>query len=110
MNALAQVPDLGLDLRKVPDLADPATRGRLSAPAIAAFFAIDIDGLPHLGDTQVLPMGFVLKYVFTMPICLSSTYSTLMLQVDSGHRFVHRYNLRNNCSISVLCPLFGKRR
>src|ERR1700756_1238465 len=40
MNALAQVPDLGLDLRKVPDLADPATRGRLSAPAIAAFFAI----------------------------------------------------------------------
>jgi uncharacterized protein (DUF2384 family) len=40
MNALAQIPDLGLDLRKVPDLADPATRGRLSAPAIAAFFAI----------------------------------------------------------------------
>ena len=40
MNALAQVPDLGLDLRKVPDLADPATRGRLSAPAIAGFFAI----------------------------------------------------------------------
>ena len=40
MNALAQVPDLGLDLRKVPDLADPATRARLSVPAIAAFFAI----------------------------------------------------------------------
>src|ERR1700751_3720780 len=40
MNALAQVPDLGLDLRKLPDLADPATRHRLSAPAIAAFFAI----------------------------------------------------------------------
>jgi uncharacterized protein (DUF2384 family) len=40
MNALAQVPDLGLDLRKVPDLADPATRGRLSVPAIVAFFAI----------------------------------------------------------------------
>jgi len=40
MNALAQVPDLGLDLRKVPDLADPATRRRLSAPAIAGFFAI----------------------------------------------------------------------
>jgi uncharacterized protein (DUF2384 family) len=40
MNALAAVPDLGLDLRKLPDLADGATRARLSAPAIAAFFAI----------------------------------------------------------------------
>ena len=40
MNALAQVPDLGLDLRKLPDLADPATRHRLSEPAIAAFFSI----------------------------------------------------------------------
>jgi uncharacterized protein (DUF2384 family) len=40
MNALAVVPDLGLDLRKVPDLADSATRARLSAPAIVAFFAI----------------------------------------------------------------------
>lgn len=40
MNALAQVPDLGLDLRKVPDLADPSTRARLSAPAIEAFFSI----------------------------------------------------------------------
>lgn len=40
MNALAVVPDLGLDLRKLPDLADAATRACLSAPAIAAFFAI----------------------------------------------------------------------
>jgi uncharacterized protein (DUF2384 family) len=40
MNALAVVPDLGLDLRKVPDLADGTTRARLSRPAIAAFFAI----------------------------------------------------------------------
>jgi uncharacterized protein (DUF2384 family) len=40
MNALAVVPDLGLDLRKLPDLADAATRTRLSPPAIAAFFAI----------------------------------------------------------------------
>jgi uncharacterized protein (DUF2384 family) len=40
MNALAVVPDIGLDLRKLPDLADAATRARLSAPAIAAFFAI----------------------------------------------------------------------
>src|SRR5215469_1943767 len=40
MNALAVVPDLGLDLRKLPDLADPATRHRLSAPAIEAFFSI----------------------------------------------------------------------
>lgn len=34
------VPDLGLDLRKVPDLADSATRARLSPAAIAAFFSI----------------------------------------------------------------------
>ncbi|MFL6445237.1 MAG: antitoxin Xre-like helix-turn-helix domain-containing protein [Candidatus Sulfotelmatobacter sp.] len=40
MNALAVVPDLGLDLRKMPDLADPATRARLSPAAIVAFFAI----------------------------------------------------------------------
>lgn len=40
MNALAVVPDLGLDLRKLPDLADGATRARLSPPAISAFFAI----------------------------------------------------------------------
>jgi uncharacterized protein (DUF2384 family) len=40
MNALTVAPDLGLDLRKLPDLADPRTRARLSAPAIAAFFAI----------------------------------------------------------------------
>lgn len=40
MPAFAVIPDLGLDLRKLPDLADPTTRARLSAPAIAAFFAI----------------------------------------------------------------------
>lgn len=40
MNALAAVPDLGLDLRKLPDLAAPATRSRLSRAAIEAFFAI----------------------------------------------------------------------
>jgi uncharacterized protein (DUF2384 family) len=38
--ALAAVPDLGLDLRKLPDLADAATRARLSRPAVEAFFAI----------------------------------------------------------------------
>jgi len=40
MNAVAASPDLGLDLRKLPDLADGATRARLSAPAIHAFFSI----------------------------------------------------------------------
>ena len=40
MNALAVVPDLGLDLRKIPDLADPATRARLSPAAIVAFFSV----------------------------------------------------------------------
>jgi len=40
MNALAVVPDIGLDLRKLPDLSDAATRARLSPPAIKAFFAI----------------------------------------------------------------------
>jgi uncharacterized protein (DUF2384 family) len=40
VNAIASVPDLGLDLRKLPDLADPVTRGRLSPAAIEAFFAI----------------------------------------------------------------------
>ena len=40
MNAVTAVPDLGLDLKKVPDLGDATTRARLSAPAIAAFFAI----------------------------------------------------------------------
>jgi uncharacterized protein (DUF2384 family) len=40
MNTLAVLPDLGLDLRKLPELGDPATRARLSQPGIAAFFAI----------------------------------------------------------------------
>ena len=40
MNALAVVPDLGLDLRKLPDLAAATTRSRLSRPAIEAFFSI----------------------------------------------------------------------
>src|ERR1700688_3148430 len=34
------LPDLGLDSSKVPDLGDAATRGRLSKPAIVAFFAL----------------------------------------------------------------------
>jgi uncharacterized protein (DUF2384 family) len=40
MNAAIAIPDLGLDLRKLPDLADPATRLRLSPSASTAFFAI----------------------------------------------------------------------
>jgi uncharacterized protein (DUF2384 family) len=40
MNAVGVLPDLGLDLRKVPDLGDAATRARLSPPAIAAFFGV----------------------------------------------------------------------
>ncbi|HZQ96581.1 MAG TPA: antitoxin Xre-like helix-turn-helix domain-containing protein [Candidatus Sulfotelmatobacter sp.] len=59
MNALAAVPDLGLDLRKLPDLADPATRARLSTPAIEAFFAIvdkwqlrNEDAMTLLGGTS----------------------------------------------------------
>jgi len=59
MNALAVVPDIGLDLRKLPDLADAATRARLSPPAIAAFFAIvekwdlrNEDAMALLGGTS----------------------------------------------------------
>jgi uncharacterized protein (DUF2384 family) len=40
VNALAVLPDLGLDLKKLPDLGDAATRARLSPPAIVAFFAL----------------------------------------------------------------------
>ncbi len=40
MTASALVPDLGLDLRKLPNLADPDTRTRLSPSAIQAFFKI----------------------------------------------------------------------
>jgi|SRR6516164_10975616 len=40
MVARGVVPDLGLDLRKMPDLTDAATRKRLSAAAIEAFFRI----------------------------------------------------------------------
>ena len=59
MNALAVVPDLGLDLRKLPDLADPATRARLSPAAVTAFFAIvdkwqlrNEDGMALLGGAS----------------------------------------------------------
>jgi uncharacterized protein (DUF2384 family) len=40
MVARGIVPDLGLDLRKMPDLTNSATRKRLSAAAIEAFFRI----------------------------------------------------------------------
>jgi uncharacterized protein (DUF2384 family) len=40
MTAAAHVSEHGLDMRKVPDLTDPATRKRLSAAGIEAFFAI----------------------------------------------------------------------
>jgi uncharacterized protein (DUF2384 family) len=40
MAIAAIVPDLGLDLRKLPDLTDVATRKRLSTAAIEAFFKI----------------------------------------------------------------------
>lgn len=40
MNAALAVPDLGLDLRKIPNLGDAATRQRLSPSAISAFFKI----------------------------------------------------------------------
>jgi hypothetical protein len=40
MNAALSIPDIGLDLRKLPNLADAATRKRLSHPAIEAFFRI----------------------------------------------------------------------
>ncbi len=38
--ATFSAPDLGLDLRTLPDLTDPATRERLSPAALAAFFKI----------------------------------------------------------------------
>ncbi len=40
MNAALAIPDLGLDLRKIPNLGDAATRKRLSPAAIAAFLKI----------------------------------------------------------------------
>jgi uncharacterized protein (DUF2384 family) len=59
MNALAAVPDIGLDLRKLPDLTDGPTRTRLSSAAIAAFFAIvekwdlrNEDAMALLGGTS----------------------------------------------------------
>lgn len=40
MATRAAAPDLGLDLRKLPDLTDPATRKRLSSAAIEAVLRI----------------------------------------------------------------------
>ncbi len=40
MNAALAVPDIGLDLRRIPNLSDAATRKRLSHAAIEAFFQI----------------------------------------------------------------------
>lgn len=40
MNAALAAPDLGLDLRQLPNFSDAATRKRLSEPAIEAFFKI----------------------------------------------------------------------
>jgi uncharacterized protein (DUF2384 family) len=38
--ATALIPDLGLDLRKLPDLTDPVTRKRLSPSGVEAFLKI----------------------------------------------------------------------
>ncbi len=53
------VPDLGLDLRKLPDLTDAATRKRLSPAAMTAFFKIaqrwdlrNEDAMDLLGGTS----------------------------------------------------------
>jgi len=40
MPAAIRIPDLGLDLRRTPDLTDPATREHLSPAALEAFFKI----------------------------------------------------------------------
>jgi len=40
MNAILAVPDIGLDLRRIPNLSDAATRKRLSHAAIEGFFQI----------------------------------------------------------------------
>jgi uncharacterized protein (DUF2384 family) len=40
VTALAVLPDLGLDLKKLPDLGDAGTRARLSPPALVAFCAL----------------------------------------------------------------------
>jgi uncharacterized protein (DUF2384 family) len=40
MNTALTVPDIGLDLRRIPNLSDAATRKRLSHAAIEAFFQI----------------------------------------------------------------------
>ena len=40
MNAALAVPDIGLDLRRIPNLSDAATRKRLSHAAMEAFFQI----------------------------------------------------------------------
>jgi hypothetical protein len=40
MPVAISIPNLGLDLRRTPDLTDPATRERLSPAALEAFFKI----------------------------------------------------------------------
>jgi uncharacterized protein (DUF2384 family) len=48
-------PDLGLDLRKTPDLSDPATRKRLSPAAVEAFLKImDVWGIRNEAGMALL--------------------------------------------------------
>ncbi|HST09969.1 MAG TPA: MbcA/ParS/Xre antitoxin family protein [Terriglobales bacterium] len=49
-------PDLGLDLRRLPDLAEPETRARLSGPAIEAFFGV-VDSWNVTGDDAMALLG-----------------------------------------------------
>jgi hypothetical protein len=57
MNAALAAPDLGLDLTRIPDLGDPATRKRLSRAAIAAFFRIVDAWRVNNGDAMRLLGG-----------------------------------------------------
>jgi uncharacterized protein (DUF2384 family) len=59
MTAQAALPELGLHLKNLPNLADAATQRRLSPPAIQAFFAIaekwdlrNEDAMALLGGTS----------------------------------------------------------
>jgi uncharacterized protein (DUF2384 family) len=51
------VPDLGLDVRKMPDLTDGATRAKLSPAAIEAFFKITEKWQLKSEDAMVLLGG-----------------------------------------------------
>lgn len=56
---------------------------------IAAFFTINIDSFPTVGNTNNLPLSFVAKYLFGISFAISLPFVILALNLDRISDYFH---------------------